>query len=275
MYEQANLKVPVEPRHLADWLLSRGRHAVTTVEAAELLGIPLQHVAPTLARHLKRGLLFSPTKGLYIAIPPQFRSWGAVPAAQFIDAMMQHIGHEYYVCLLSAAELHGFAHQRPQVFQVMTPARLRSRSFGRVRVEFINSVSTPERAVQRVNTPTGTVSISTLETTILDMMSRPNLSGSLFNVATIVGEMVEEEGINFAKLADGSDGYARATVQRTGWLLDYVAEQVGTAVNTAPLHLALGGRSSPALLDPGGPRAGSHDDRWNVVVNEYPDEELS
>ena len=30
----------VEPRHLADWLLSHGRSWVTTEEAAELLGIP-------------------------------------------------------------------------------------------------------------------------------------------------------------------------------------------------------------------------------------------
>src|SRR5665811_2574872 len=65
---------------------------------------------------------------------PEFRSWGAVPAAHFVDPMMRHLGHDYYVCLLSAAEIHGFSHQRPQVFQVMTPARLRARTFGRVRI---------------------------------------------------------------------------------------------------------------------------------------------
>lgn len=51
------------PRDLSDWLLSRGRHTVTTAEAAALLDIPLAHVAPILARYRQRGHLFSPTKG--------------------------------------------------------------------------------------------------------------------------------------------------------------------------------------------------------------------
>ena len=275
MVERVRVEASVDPRHLADWLLSHGRHAVTTAEAAELLGIPGAHVAPTLARHLAHGLLFSPTKGLYVPIPPQFRSWGAIPAAHFVDPMMQHLGHDYYVCLLSAAELHGFAHQRPQVFQVTTPARLRSRSFGRVRVEFINSARTPDRAIQRLNTPTGTVAVSTIETTILDMLAHPNLSGSLFNVATIIGDMIQEERVNPANLADGSAGYPRSVAQRTGWMLDYMAERVGTAIDTAPLHSALGSRVSPTLLDAAAPRAGLRNDRWNVIVNEHPDEESS
>ena len=223
MVERVRVEASVDPRHLADWLLSHGRHAVTTAEAAELLGIPGAHVAPTLARHLAHGLLFSPTKGLYVPIPP----------------------------------------------------RLRSRSFGRVRVEFINSARTPDRAIQRLNTPTGTVAVSTIETTILDMLSHPNLSGSLFNVATIIGDMIQEERVNPANLADGSAGYPRSVAQRTGWMLDYMAERVGTAIDTAPLHSALGSRVSPTLLDAAAPRAGLRNDRWNVIVNEHPDEESS
>jgi len=168
-----------EPRGLADWLLSRGRHWVTTTEAAELLGTPERHVAPSLARSRRSGCLFSPTKGLYVAIPPppEFRPWGAVPAAHSVDPMMRRLGHDYYVCLLSAAEIHGFSHQRPQVFQVMTPARLRSRAFGRVRIEFITSVHTSDHPTDVVNTPTGTMCVPTLEATVLDLVSFPNASG--------------------------------------------------------------------------------------------------
>jgi len=101
-----------EPRGLADWLLSRGRRWVTTTEAAELLGIPERHVAPPLAQSRRREYLSSsPTKGLYVAIPPEFRSWGVVPGAHFVDPMMRHLGHDYYVCFLSAAEVHRFSHQ--------------------------------------------------------------------------------------------------------------------------------------------------------------------
>lgn len=258
----------VEPRELADWLLSRGRHWITTIEAATVLGIPPAHVAPTLARYRHRGHLFSPTKALYVAVPPEFRSWGAVPASHFIDALMGHLGHDYYVCLLSAAEVHGFAHQRPQVFQVMTPARLRNRSFGRVHVVFVSSAHMADRPTQEVNTPTGTMRVSTIETTVLDLVAFPHLSGSLFNVATVIGDMLQDQALDVARVAEVAAGYPAATVQRTGWLIDFMAEEVGVEIDTDGLIPLAEARATPTLLDSGGGRWGEHDDRWNVIVNE-------
>ncbi len=265
----------LQPRELADWLLARGRHWATTAEVAELLGIPEHHVAPSLAQSRRRGLLFSPTKGLYVAIPPEFRSWGAVPAAHFVDPMMRHLGHDYYVCLLSAAEIHGFSHQRPQVFQVMTPARLRPRTFGRVRIEFVTSVHTSNRPTDVVNTPTGTMRVSTPEVTVLDLVSFPNRSGALFNVATIIGDMLVEGALDVGRLAEVASDYPASIVQRTGWLLDYMARQVDVEVDTDPLIPGASTRTTPTPLDPGRGRSGNLDRRWNVVVAEYPDEESS
>jgi len=268
-------QTPLGPRELADWLLARGRHWVTTTEAAELLRIPERHVAPSLAQSRRRGYLFSPTTGLYVAIPPEFRSLGAVPAAHFVDSMMRHLGHDYYVCLLSAAEIHGFAHQRPQVFQVMTSARLRNRAFGRVQIEFITSVHTSDRPTDVVNTPTGTMRVSTPEVTVLDLISFPNASGALFNVATIIGDMLVEDALDVGRLAEVSSNYPASIVQRTGWLLDYMAGQVAVELDTEPLLSLAAGRVTSTPLDPGHRRSGDLDRRWNVIVAEYPDEESS
>lgn len=269
----AALEARVEPRDLMDWLLARGRHWVTTAEAAELLGIPEPHVAPSLAAMRRRGHLFSPTKGLYVAIPPEFRSWRAVPASHFVDAMMQHLGHDYYVCLLSAAEVHGFAHQRPQVFQVMTSARLRDRAFGRVSLEFITSVHTANRPVDIVNTPTGTMRVSSMETTILDLVSFPNSSGALFNVATIIGDVLLEDDLDVERLAEVAVDYPVSIAQRTGWLVDYMAAYSGVEVDTSPLQPVASRRATPTPLDPELGRAGTLDGRWNVIVAEYPEAE--
>lgn len=271
----SDVTAPPGPRELADWLLGRGRHWVTTTEAAELLGIPERHVAPSLAQSRRRGYLFSPTTGLYVAIPPEFRSWGAVPAAHFVDPMMRHLGHDYYVCLLSAAEIHGFAHQRPQVFQVMTSARLRSRTFGRVRIEFITSVHTSDRPTDVVNTPTGTMRVSTPEATVLDLVSFLNASGALFNVATIIGDMLLEDGLDVGRLAEVASDYPASIVQRTGWILDFMAGRVDVEVDTEPLLSLASSRTTPTPLDPGHGRSGALDRRWNVIVAEYPDEESS
>ena len=258
---------PAGPRDLAGWLLARGRHWVTTAEAAELLGIPETHVSPTLARWQRQGSLFSPTKGLYVAIPPEFRLWGAVPASHFIDATMEHLGHPYYVARLSAAEVHGYAHQRPQVFQVITAAQLRDRSFGRVRVSFSTSRHAGERPVVDVNTPTGTMRVSTRETTVFDLVARPDESGSLDNVATIVGEMLDDASLDSDALAAVSDGYPASVGQRVGWLLDFMAEQMGAEAVSEPLHRRLR-RGGAVMLDSSGPREGEIDERWHVIVNE-------
>lgn len=258
---------PQGARELADWLLARGRHWVTTEEVAALLGIPQHHVSPTVSRLREKGLLFSPTKGVYVPIPPEYRSWRAVPAAHFVDPLMRHLGHAYYVALLSAAEVHGFAHQRPQVFQVMTPARLRDRTFGRVRMSFITSARVPERPVVTRNTPTGTMRVSTAEVTALDLVDLPRRSGSLSNVATILGEMLGEQVLDGEELAAVAPSYPAAVIQRAGWLLEFAAEQVGADIQLDALHSAAARRSTPTALASHGARKGPVDERWNVIVN--------
>lgn len=259
----------VEPRELADWLLAQGRNFITTTEASVLLGIPERRVAPTLARWRRRGHLFSPTRGLDVAVPPEFRSWGAVPAPYFVDALMGHLGHDYYVGLLSAAEVHGFAHQRPQGFQVITLARLRDRTFGRVRIGFITDASTSARVIEVVNTPTGTMRVSAIETTVLDLVAHQLVNGGISNVATIIGEMLEEDRIDTSRLAGAGATFPASVVQRTGRLLDFMSARVNLELDVGPLLAMMPGRRS-VLLAPGGDREGERDPRWRVIVNARP-----
>jgi predicted transcriptional regulator of viral defense system len=260
---------PEGPRDLADWLLARGRHWVSAPEVAVLLGVPLTHVAPTLARWVLKGLLFSPTKGAYVPIPPHYRDWGAIPGSEFVDAMMSHLGHEYYVCLLSAAEVHGFAHQRPQVFQVMTGARLRDRSFGRVKVSFVCSAAVLSRPTVLRNTPTGVLRVSSLECTVLDLVSMPLRSGGLSNIGTIVAEMLDEERIDPKLLGDAATGYPASVIARTGWIIEFAAGEVGKMFDVESLRSLASARVKPTLLDSQGLRTGELDHRWNLIVNSH------
>jgi predicted transcriptional regulator of viral defense system len=259
---------------MPDWLLSHGQHWVTVPEAAQLLGIPQHHVAPTLARARTRGLLFSPTRGAYVPIPAEYRSWRAVPASHFIDALMHHLGHSYYVGLLSAAEIHGVAHQHPQVFQVVTSARLAGRTFGRVRLEFITAAHSDRRPTVAINTPTGTMRVSTPEVTALDLVASPLHGGGLSNVATVLGEMLEEDRLDLTVLADVAAAYPAAVRQRTGFLLDDVSRRVGVSVDLAALAHAGDARQTPTPLASSGPRRGRLDPRWNVIVNTDVEPEL-
>ena len=255
------------PRDLPDWLISHGRHWITTDEIAATLEIPVEQVPPIVARLRRAGRMFSPTRGGYVPIPAEYRSWRAVPASHFIDSMMRYLGHEYYVGYLSAAEVHGAAHHRPQVFQVITVARLNDRTFDRVRIEFTTSAKAASRPTTTVNTPTGTMRVSTPETTVLDLVAGSEHGGGLSNIATILGELLSNELLDIPSLAALAKDYPASVPQRAGWLLERVAGELGAEVDLAPLEHVAHARLKPTPLAAAGRHAGPLNERWNIVVN--------
>lgn len=62
-----------------DGLLAHGRFAVSTAKAAELLGVPDSQVRARMHRMVQSGRVFSPARGLWMAVPPEYRSWGVLP----------------------------------------------------------------------------------------------------------------------------------------------------------------------------------------------------
>lgn len=243
---------------LPDLLLSQGTTSFTVERAAQLSGVPVERVYSGLKRLTERGLIFSPARGFYVPIPPEFRSWGSVPAAEFIDPMMRYLDRRYYVGLLSAAELHGVAHQRPQAFQVMVDRQLAARRVGRAALRFYSNSKFESAATIAKPTPSGTILVSTPETTILDLTSRPRAGGGLDNVATVALGLLEEQQLDVDKLAEVARLYPASAVRRVGWILSQFSN----------LNVGLDARSAaPTMLDPHGGRHGPIDPRWRVIVN--------
>lgn len=259
-------KTDIRPRDVPDWLLARGRNWATTAEIAELLDVPTNEVPPIAARWRAKKQAFAPTRGAYVPIPSEFRTWGAVPASHFIDPLMTFLGHDYYVAYLSAAEVHGAAHQRPQVFQVITSGRLRDRSFGRVCIEFTTSADASGRPAAIRNTPTGTMRVGTPEVTAFDLVASPEHGGGLSNVATVISELLEEQHLDVDELARVSADYPLSVRQRTGWLLEHVAELLDLDIDLSALATSVAGAERAPLLPSAG-RAGPADGRWHVIVN--------
>jgi hypothetical protein len=137
--------------------------------------------------------IFSPsTRGLYVVVPAEYRSWGVVSAMWFIDPTMRHLGRQYYVGLLSTAQVHGAAHQRPQVSQVITDRPVRDRDFERVQLRMYAKRTINPAGVQRVNTHTGTAAVSSPELTVIDMSARLEHVGGLDNLATVIEELASD-----------------------------------------------------------------------------------
>jgi predicted transcriptional regulator of viral defense system len=249
----------VVPVHdLPDLLVSQGRYSASLEEIRDLTGLSYAAVLSGLQRLRRQQRVFSPTRGLYVVIPPEYRSWGVVPADWFIDELMRHLGRRYYVALLSAAAYHGAAHQASQVFQVMTDGRVLNRAIGRVRLSFYTSAYVAETPTEAVVVHTGSIPVSSREATVIDLVREPREGGGISNVATILGEIGALDGSALAAR------HGRALARRTGWLV----ERYGACDDLGPLRLAarldLG---EPDLLAPSGPRRGRSDPSWRVRMN--------
>jgi predicted transcriptional regulator of viral defense system len=93
----------------------------------------------------------------------------------------------------------------------------------------------------------------------------PRYGAGLSNVATIIGDLLPDGVLDPAELAAVGAAYPSAVVQRTGYLVDLMAGEVGVDVDTAPLRDVVAGCRYRVLSPAGG--AGLADPRWRVVVN--------
>ena len=116
---------------------ARGQYHFTSSEFRSALGVSAAAANQSLWRLANRGEIASPGRGFYVVLPPEYRALGCLPPDQFIPALMEQRRVRYYVGLQSAAQYHGAAHHRPQVFQVMVGRSRRPIRCGAVGVDFI------------------------------------------------------------------------------------------------------------------------------------------
>lgn len=214
-------------------------------------------------RLVKQGWLFSPGKGFYVIIDPQHQGSGFLPVEWFIDDWMKHLGVRYYLGILSAAMLHGAAHQKPQKVQVVSDKVIADVDKGAYRISFFYKKNIPESCCGQMQSPAGYYRVSTPETTAYDILRYPNACPSLDLAATVLqelGERISADGL--AALVDS--GAEAAVLQRLGWLLDYT----GWSEKTGLLADRLRDRQMTyRLIRTDLPKDGSRDPKWRVVVN--------
>lgn len=215
-------------RFLQDWVESqmiRGRYIFTK---KDILGIGLsisnQEIQNSLGRLVKAGIIMSPWQNFYVIIPTEYKLKRIVPPSFYIDRLMEFLGRDYYVALLSAAELNGASHQRPMVFQIMVNGgSVRSGVKNGVKLEMTLCNRLPLDYVTKVKTQMGTMNVSGPELTALDCVANEQKVGGMSRVAEIVAELCETMawGDNARELLEF---FTAATIQRLGYILDQLEE---------------------------------------------------
>lgn len=255
---------------LVDEFQSRGKYTFSRQDIAAADQRSDVAFGAAVRRLKKQGRLSSPRRGFFVIVPAEYRAAGCLPASWFIHDLMRFLGQPYYVGLLSAAAIHGAAHQQPMVFQVVTDRPTRGGRAGRVRIEFHMSRSIDHAPVVDVQTETGTMRVSTPEVTAYDLVRFPAAAGHLNNVATVLGELAEK--LAAAKLAELAPKYSAPDVQRLGYLLELLGQQDLAERLAKALEQR---RRRPVLLAPGEDRSGEPpDDRWRIIPNATVDADL-
>jgi predicted transcriptional regulator of viral defense system len=269
---------PEEPatkaRQYVDGLAASGRHFFELSDARKALSVSHAAAKMALLRLSKQGVITSPARGFYAVVPPEYRSLGCLPAEQFVPALMAALGVKYYAGLLTAAQYHGAAHQRPQAFQVLLERPRLPIACGNVRVAFVTRRRLSDVPVQSVNTPRGFLVVSTPEATALDLVGYVHRVGGLDNVATVLSELAAK--LDPGKLAAAATTAPVPWAQRLGYLMDLV----GASGKAAPLrnHVRQRARESVPLLvntlGSSGPRSVPRSGEWKLFINARVEPEL-
>lgn len=277
-----NLACSASPSKVASYvtgLLASGRLVFLRDEAQAALGISQGAFLDASERLQKRRQLFSPRRGFYVAVPPQYLNWGCPPPAWFIDDLMRYEQVPYYVGLLKAAELHGAAHQAVMEFQVIATKQLPVIQAGRSRIAFYfrKDIAAIAAGIEERKTDTGKMKLSSPELTMLDLPRYPQAGGGLDNIATVIEEL--GPATDPEKLSALCSVFERAVVQRVGYLLSKVglgahADKVAAALKQGPAvqwveldpSLARDPDLAPAIVE--------RNKVWRVVVRHIPERDI-
>ena len=226
-----------------------------------------QHILNDLYRLRKSGAIAQPYKGYYVVIPPHYAAKGTVPPVYYIDHLMRYLCRPYYICLLSAAEMLGAAHQRPQRFSIMTvPPEVRMQRQTSLDWNYRSSI--PSGFLKERNSETGTVLISCPGLTSLDLIQYEHRIGGLSRAATVIEELSEQTVWKGAAKSGLLTLSTVATVQRLGYILENVLMNQSQAEELHHELKLLTPKLNRFRLSTRKTAEGANlDKRWNIIVN--------
>ncbi|MBN1308098.1 MAG: type IV toxin-antitoxin system AbiEi family antitoxin [Chitinispirillaceae bacterium] len=247
-------------------LQSQGKYTFTSDDIHGALERNDSAIKASLFRLVKKGRVAVVRKGFYVIIPLEYRIRGILPPILFTDDLMRYLGRTYYAGLLSAAALHGAAHQQPQDFFVITGLPpLRTVKAGGTKIRFFVRRNLYDSGIEEKRTDTGVIKVSSPELTAIDVVMFAKRIGGLNRAAEVLNEMADS--ISPPALADcARKACTQSILQRLGFLFENVIEHkvLAEALYDVlrerlffPVYLAAAGKDSYC----GTPN------RWKVRVN--------
>jgi len=241
---------------------AQGRYAFTVEELKNELNVSLPALRQNLFRLKLKSEIAIIRQGFYVIIPPEYSRKGILPPYLYIDDLMKSLEKPYYVGLLSAAALHGAAHQQPTGYTVITISPV-PRNVEKLKIIFFSRQEFLKEGIIQKKTPAGYINVSSPELTALDFFDYIHKFG-INQITTILHELSEEMKpaplMKIAKIFPNT-----AAIQRLGYILEEVvlAEKLSDV-----LWKALNERTYYSVpLSPQKEKKGVTDTKWKVIKN--------
>lgn len=247
-----------------DSLRAKGRYAFSWEEAKQEFSLTDKALNQNLFRLKARKKIVQIRKGYYAVIPPEYAAQGMIPVPLFLDDMMKTLNHRYYVGLVSAAALHGAAHQQPMESSVITKKpTLRNINSKMIKVRFYIKKTWEIEDIVNIKTDAGYINVSSPELTALDLFYYISSIG-INQAADILRELAEV--LKPSKLSAASKRFSQTTaLQRLGYVLDVLLQN--DALSAAVFKVLSNRRTIAIPLVPGKEISGELNPKWKIIKN--------
>jgi len=241
---------------------AQGRYAFTTEELKNKFDLSPNALNQILYRLKQKKEIALIRQGFYVIIPPEYSKQGIIPPYLYIDDLMKSLDKPYYVGLLSAAALHGAAHQQPTVYTVITKSPA-PRNVDKLKILFFSRQEFLQDGIIQKKTPAGYINVSSPELTALDFFDYTYKFG-INRIATILQELSEEMKPSLL-LKIARQYPSTAAIQRLGYILETVASSEKLSdvlwkfLNEKTFY--------PVPLSPQKDKKGEIDNKWKIIQN--------
>ncbi len=243
---------------------AKGRYCFGLDELKATLQLSDKAANQALFRAKTKSKIVQVRKGFYAILTPEYSSRGMLPTNLFIDDMMELLNKRYYIGLLSAAALHGAAHQQPmETFVITQRPALRSIKNKNLKINFLVKKDWKDGFIVKKKTEAGYINVSSPELTALDLFYYPGTI-SMNSIATILKELTEEMKAQQLQKAAGEFPQV-AAIQRLGFFIDDILKNEKLA---AVLEKTLKTKKAfPVALLNSKAKEGRFNVKWNVYQN--------
>ena len=137
-------------KSIRDWIEDLPKKGKITFSKEEIEqefpNLKRHNIQLTLYRLVRKKKVQSVWRSFWVVVPVEYGLKGIVDPIEYVAQLMNYLGQNYYIGLLSAAAIHGAAHQQPMELMLITESRhLKDKKKSDTKICYDTSIARNER----------------------------------------------------------------------------------------------------------------------------------